>query len=111
VSKSRIDLPEDEAGERLMQQLEVLAGVATKAIAMKKWDEAERLLSSVTADFVSFVERASNSDEWENVARMHPVLAEILPKLEAATGEPWMQCLDVAAVRRDKPRPPPRGQA
>jgi hypothetical protein len=104
---------EDERRARLrhLEQLTLLAGVAMKALAMGRAPEAERLLAPAVADFQTFAERASAPDEWEVVARMHSVMATILPRLEAATGKPWTRCLEVVKHKSWMPRLPPRGRS
>src|SRR6476661_1323405 len=92
-------------------QLEMLAGVATKALEMGKAAEAERLLAPAVADFQTFAERASSADDWELVAKMHAILTPVLPRLAAATGKAWTRCLQTVAQKAWMPQPPPRGQA
>jgi hypothetical protein len=109
MKKSLIEPVDDNHGQRLTPQLELCAGVASKALALGKSVGAERLMSSVTADFMNFAQAASSYDDVEAVARMHAILSGILPKLEAATGKPWARCLKEVTVRPWTPRP--RGQA
>jgi hypothetical protein len=100
-----------ESVEALRPQLEVLAGVAMKALEMGRAPEAERLLASAVEDFEACAERASTPDEWEQVARMHAVLARVLPRLAEATGKPWTRYLEIGKLRAWRPGLPPRGQA
>jgi hypothetical protein len=95
----------------MARHLDFLMPVAIKALDVGKAPEAERLLASIVADFQALAERASCSEEWELVVRMHDVLAPILPRLEAATGKPWTRCLDVVKRRSRDARLPPRGRA
>jgi hypothetical protein len=100
-----------ESVEALRPQLDLIAGVAGKALELGKVAEAERLLAPAVEDFQSYAERATTPDEWEHVARMHAVLARILPRLAAATGKPWTRYLEAVPLRSWRPRLPPRGQA
>jgi hypothetical protein len=99
------------APERMAAQLELLAGVASKALDMGNGEAAERILATAVSDFVDLARRAATEEEWEAVARMHAVLVPLLPRLEAATGKGWTACLDVVKDQRWRPRLPPRGQA
>ncbi len=100
---------DEPVDERRVQQLRLLAGVATQALDVGKGAEAERLLVTVIADCTRFAERARTRDDLDLVAEIHAILAPILPRLEKATGKRWTACLDVMTPRRR--RIPPRGQA
>ena len=109
MKRSLIEAAEDPRA--LLERLELLAGVATKALEMNRPSEAERLLASVTAECQELAARASTRDELELVGQMHLLLAPLLRRLEAVTGKPWTRCLEVIRLPASNPRLPPRGQA
>jgi hypothetical protein len=97
--KRRTLIQTTQRPERRADQLALVAGVAAKALELGKVAEAERLLASAVADFETRAERAMTGEQWTIVARMHGVLAPILPRLEAATGKPWTRCLELVKRR------------
>jgi hypothetical protein len=112
TKRSLIETLDDSSRvERVAQQLELVVGVAEKGLAIGKAPEAGRLVLTAVRHFADIARSASTPDDWEVVARMHAVLAPILSRLEAATGEPWTGHLDAVNQRPSRPRLPPRGKA
>ena len=99
------------AGERLVAQLDLVAGVADKSMAIGRVSDAERLVSSAVSSFVELVQNAETARDWEAIGRVYTRLERILPRLEAVTGKGWTRCVDVVKDRVSKPMVPPRGQA
>ena len=84
----------EPAVERLSERWKLMIAVAEKAVAMGKVPEAERLMASATADFQAFAQLASTPEALAELAAMRKRLAPVLQRLEAATGKPWMRCVE-----------------
>jgi hypothetical protein len=110
--RSLIEPPEAaDDPEMLVRRLELLLGVAKKALAMRKGAEAETLLASIVGDCHTFASRASTAEDIEYVARMHVLLAPLLPQLEALTGRGWTSVLGVVRLPPAQSRLPRRGRS
>lgn len=88
---------------RRVEQLKLLAHVASKALDAGNGSDAERLLATAIADCVDFAEHAA-PEEVDLVGEIHQILAPLLPRLEAVTGNAWTRHLAVFKIAAWKPR-------
>lgn len=85
---------------KLPADVDLVVGVAEKALAMGHAAEAERLVATATNDFAEWVRRATTEEEWDDIERIRARLARVLPRIEEATGRRWTACLDFARQAR-----------